>query len=104
MTANTITLFCWVLGDQDIFSVKIAKEKLIEDLKQTILTTRPNRFQGLDVGDLVLRKKVGLLNDIKRLELSVISSDGVLDAWCQVTDYFEDGRERSICIITVPGM
>ena len=52
----------------------------------------------------MLWKKVGLLRDIKRLNLSDLFGDDVLDAWCEVSDYFDDTRERSICVIKALGM
>ena len=99
-SSNTITLFCLVLGEEDAFSVQISKGGTIEELKQAILVKNPNSFQGLDAYKLRLWKKVGPLKDIKKIKLSDLPDDNVLEAVCKIVDYFEeDPPARSIHIV-----
>ena len=89
-----MTLFCWVFGDPQPFSVKISPEKTVDELKEAIVAKKPNRFQGIDADVLNLWKKIITTSDIKTFQLSDLNEEDELDETWRIVKYFKEAPEE----------
>ena len=87
MPETMIKLFCWIVGDEKPFSVKISPDDTVDDLKEAIVTKKPNRLQGIDADSLRLWKKE-ISNEEKDLQLSDLNDNDELNEMHKVGYYF----------------
>ncbi|RPB27770.1 hypothetical protein L211DRAFT_845789 [Terfezia boudieri ATCC MYA-4762] len=98
---DTIKLFCWVLGDESSFSVKIGLDQTVDDLKKAIIAKIPNLLQGIDAHRLVLFKAIVLIKEKYKIQLSDLK-DG-LEEGDTLREHFETNPPpKSIHIVIVP--
>jgi hypothetical protein len=100
MPETMIKLFCWIFGDRELFAVKISPDETVFDLKEAIVTKKPNRLQGIDADSLRLWKKEVTEEEKDGLQLSDLNDGDELRATLDIGDYFEEAPpKRKIHII-----
>lgn len=98
MATDTVTLFCFILGDTSSFPVMIGRDKTVGDLKDAIVTKNPNGFGGIDARSLQLYKKIVLNSRRNTIQQSELGEP--LEAVDVVSEHFAgDLPKKSVHII-----
>ena len=97
---ETVILCCRIYGEKSIFSVKIRRDQLVDELKKAIVAGKPHRFHGIDADSLDLWKVENESRNKQELREMQLNDDNVLDSTWEIGDYFEGyPPKRSIHII-----
>ncbi|KAG0358745.1 hypothetical protein BGX24_005918, partial [Mortierella sp. AD032] len=91
MATNTLTLFCLISGDStsNAFSVKIPSSDTVDDLKDTIISKKPNAFEHIDANDLVLWRVSIPDDDDLSIPLDSVSEKKKLKATTKLSKVFD---------------
>ena len=94
------TLICWVHGDSSSFAIDINRNKTIGDLKNAILTTNPNCFNGFDADELQLC--VAHIPDTNKARNEfVFKDDDELPGSAKIQHIIEDHFQGSLPDLTI---
>ena len=98
--SDTVILCCGIYGEKSIFSVKIRRGQLVDELKEAIVAKNPHRFHGIDAYSLDLWKvEIESRNKEKLLNVQLHDEDA-LDPTRKISKAFpEEPLEEHIHII-----
>ncbi len=100
---DTITLFCWILGDKNGFFVEINRGQTINHLMKAIVKEASNRLQGIDAHQLDLYEKSIPTENKHSIKRQDLRDDELLDSADDIADHFNGGlQKKHIHVVVVP--
>ena len=105
LSSNMLTIFCWILGDDSAFLVKVHRDQSVYEVKEAIISENPHSFQKIDARNLVLWRMDLTSQEKTNFQESRLHGQVPLDDLEEIGVYFNGNpRKQHIhIIITVPG-
>ena len=105
LSSNMLTIFCWILGDDSAFLVKVHRDQSVYEVKEAIISENPHAFKEIDADELVLWRMDVKSQERKNFQESGLHDQVPLDDLEEIGVYFNGNpRKQHIhIIITVPG-